>query len=123
MDQQDLSGIGFTCTPDEQVMRLALLAKRADLDGVVCSTMEASILREKFGRDFCLVTPGIRPVGSALDDQRRIASPQTAINSGSDYLVIGRPITAADNPAEMLTSIVDSLSTVDNKISQSSVEI
>ena len=110
MNQDDLHGVGIECPLGEQVMRLAALARHAGLDGVVCSAIEAKPLREQFGQDFCLVTPGIRPAGSTADDQHRVASPSEAIKSGSDYLVIGRPITAAKHPAKMLTSIIDSIS-------------
>lgn len=110
MDQRDLQSVGIESPLGSQVMRLAALVQQAGLDGVVCSAVETKPLREQFGQDFCLVTPGIRPSGSPVDDQRRIASPREAINSGSDYLVIGRPITKANNAAETLASIVNSIS-------------
>ncbi len=105
MTATDLQSIGLEITPEEQVMRLASLAKKTGLDGVVCSAQEASLLKSNLGKDFCLVTPGIRPVGAALDDQRRIVTPVDAIKNGSDYLVIGRPITQADNPAGICQAI------------------
>ena len=86
-------------------MRLAQLCREAGLDGVVCSAMETEKLREEFGSDFCLVTPGIRPSGSAQDDQRRIVTPSDAILAGSNYLVIGRPITRAKDPLKVLYDI------------------
>ena len=110
MNWEDLQCVGIERTPGEQVMQLATLTRQAGLDGVVCSAIEAKALREQFGREFCLVTPGIRPAGSTADDQHRVASPGEAIKSGSDYLVIGRPITSAKQPEKMLTSIIDSIS-------------
>jgi orotidine-5'-phosphate decarboxylase len=79
------------------------------LDGVVCSAQEASQLRTELGQDFQLITPGIRPAGSDVGDQHRIMTPPQAIAAGSSYLVIGRPITAADNPNQALLDIVESL--------------
>ena len=93
----------------EQVIRLAHLTQRAGLDGVVCSPQEVEILRKNLGENFKLITPGIRPVGSEFGDQRRVMTPAAAIRSGSDYLVIGRPITQADNPTEVLQAINHSL--------------
>ncbi len=105
MEQSDLQSLGLNVTPEEQVMRLASLTKNAGLDGVVCSAQEASGLKSALGHDFKLVTPGIRPAGSAQGDQRRIMTPQQAITAGADYLVIGRPITQAEHPAEVLQQI------------------
>ncbi|MDF5124501.1 orotidine-5'-phosphate decarboxylase, partial [Vibrio parahaemolyticus] len=110
MEQSDLAGIGLNVAPQEQVIRLATLTKNAGLDGVVCSAQESSLLKSELGQEFKLVTPGIRPAGSEQGDQRRIMTPVDAIQSGSDYLVIGRPITQASNPAEVLKSINESLS-------------
>ena len=105
MEDLDLLQIGINASPMEQVLRLAHLTQRAGLDGVVCSPQEVEILRNSCGEDFKLVTPGIRPIGSDFGDQRRVMTPTAAIRAGSDYLVIGRPITKADNPAEVLRSI------------------
>ncbi|OEE36537.1 orotidine 5'-phosphate decarboxylase [Vibrio genomosp. F10 str. ZF-129] len=105
MEQADLSGIGLNITPQEQVIRLATLTKNSGLDGVVCSAQEASLLKEELGQSFKLVTPGIRPVGASVGDQKRIMTPVDAIEAGSDYLVIGRPITQAPAPALVLTEI------------------
>ncbi|WP_118865363.1 orotidine-5'-phosphate decarboxylase [Haemophilus haemolyticus] len=105
MEDLDLLQIGINASPMEQVLRLAHLTQRAGLDGVVCSPQEVEILRNACGEDFKLVTPGIRPIGSDFGDQRRVMTPTAAIRAGSDYLVIGRPITKADNPAEVLRSI------------------
>ncbi len=106
MDQQDLKDLGISLTPEQQVMQLAALAKGAGMDGVVSSAREASQLRKTFGDDFLLVTPGIRPENSATaDDQRRIMTPAEAIARGSSYLVIGRPITQAEDPRQALIAI------------------
>ncbi|NNI64921.1 orotidine-5'-phosphate decarboxylase [Pasteurella multocida] len=109
MEDLDLLQIGINASPMEQVIRLANLTQRAGLDGVVCSPQEVEILRANCGKDFKLITPGIRPIGSDFGDQRRVMTPAGAIQAGSDYLVIGRPITQADNPAEVLKSINASL--------------
>ncbi|WP_386686657.1 orotidine-5'-phosphate decarboxylase [Lonepinella sp. MS14437] len=109
MEDLDLLQIGINASPLEQVIRLANLTQRAGLDGVVCSPQEVEILRRNCGENFKLVTPGIRPVGSEFGDQRRVMTPAAAVGAGSDYLVIGRPITQADNPAAILRSINASL--------------
>ncbi|WP_409440023.1 orotidine-5'-phosphate decarboxylase [Psychromonas sp. GE-S-Ul-11] len=109
MDQSDLTELGINLTPAEQVKRLALLTKSSGLDGVVCSSHEAEELKALLGDEFKLVTPGIRPEGSDAGDQRRIKTPKQAIDSGSDYLVIGRPITQAEDPVTVLNNINDSL--------------
>ena len=105
MEDLDLLQIGINASPMEQVLRLAHLTQRAGLDGVVCSPQEVEILRNACGEDFKLVTPGIRPIGADFGDQRRVMTPTAAIRAGSDYLVIGRPITKADNPVEVLRFI------------------
>ncbi len=109
MDQADLFEIGIQCSPKEHVMNLAGLAQQSGLDGVVCSAQEAMALKETLGQDFRLVTPGIRPAGSALGDQRRTMTPFEAVKAGSDYLVIGRPITQSEDPVQMLANINTSL--------------
>jgi orotidine-5'-phosphate decarboxylase len=101
----DLSEVGLAGSPQEVVLRLAALARECRLDGVVCSVQEAAALRTRFGREFCLVTPGIRPVEAARDDQNRVATPREAIAAGADYLVIGRPITRATDPLAALHAI------------------
>lgn len=105
MEQSDLAGIGLNIAPQEQVIRLANLTKNSGLDGVVCSAQEASMLKSELGKAFKLVTPGIRPAGAAVGDQKRIMTPVDAIAAGSDYLVIGRPITQATDPAAVLANI------------------
>jgi orotidine-5'-phosphate decarboxylase len=109
MDASDLQQLGVKDVVKEQVLNLATLAKHSSLDGVVCSAQEASHLKQKLGQDFKLVTPGIRLTDSAMDDQRRIVTPEQAIEQGSDYLVIGRPITQAENPQNILQKINSSL--------------
>lgn len=108
MEREDLAGIGLDVDPKEQVLRLAGLAERAGMDGLVCSAQEASSLKAAHP-SLQLVTPGIRPAGSALDDQRRILTPREALDAGSDYLVIGRPISRASDPAAALTAILADL--------------
>lgn len=109
MEQSDLQQIGIQRDPAEQVLHLAQLAKNAGLQGVVCSAQEASTLKVQLGEEFKLVTPGIRLADSADDDQRRIVSPVDAIALGSDYLVIGRPITQSADPLATLNQINQSL--------------
>jgi len=109
MDADDLKGIGITIDPEEQVLRLAQLAKKSGLHGVVCSAREAEMLKANLGEDFKLVTPGIRLADSEADDQRRVVTPQAALASGVDYMVIGRPITQAADPQQTLDSILAGL--------------
>jgi orotidine-5'-phosphate decarboxylase len=101
----ELADVGLSADAGSQVLRLARLAQDSGLDGVVCSAQEASALRDACGPRFCLVTPGIRPAGSAAGDQRRILTPREAVQQGSDYLVIGRPITQATDPEAALAAI------------------
>ena len=110
MDASDLAGVGISGTPEENVVRLATLAHACGLDGVVCSSRETVELRTRLGQDFRLVTPGIRPSGSRQDDQRRVMTPVDAVSSGSSYLVIGRPVTQADDPVSVLRTINSELS-------------
>jgi orotidine-5'-phosphate decarboxylase len=99
MDQDDLTDIGLQGRPEQIVERLARLAHDCALDGVVCSALEAANLRHQFGKDFCLVTPGIRPANEGqTDDQKRITTPRQALMNGANYLVIGRPITQSADP-------------------------
>ena len=109
MEQDELRQLGLSCTVQEQVLRLATLSRDAGLDGVVCSAQEARMLKQQLGADFKLVTPGIRPAGSELGDQRRVLTPAEACAQGSDYLVIGRPITQSVDPALALQAINNSL--------------
>lgn len=109
MDKAQASMIGIECSLEQQVLRLAQLTKDSGLDGVVCSAQEANALKMAMGAEFCLVTPGIRPEGSALDDQSRVMTPKQAIAAGSDYLVIGRPVTQSQDPVSTLEQINGSL--------------
>ena len=109
MDESDLRELGIQRSLSDHVMHLAQLAKNAGLDGVVCSAQEASALKAALGADFQLITPGIRLADSGADDQRRIVTPQDAMRLGSDYLVIGRPITQAADPLQALLAINQSL--------------
>ena len=109
MGHEDLKDLGLDIEPFQQVQRLAKLTQESGLDGVVCSAQEAKMLRETLGQDFALVTPGIRPEGSAADDQKRIVTPKQAMLDGSTHLVIGRPITKAEHPRQMLKDILATL--------------
>ena len=109
MDESDLVEISVTESASQQVGKLAKLAQRSGLDGVVCSAKEAAMLKQTFGANFKLITPGIRLVGSVTDDQKRVVTPPDAIALGSDYLVIGRPITQSPNPMVTLQEINDSI--------------
>ncbi len=109
MEQDELARVGVSGPLQEHVLRLATLTQEAGLDGVVCSAQEASLLKSRLGKEFKLITPGIRPAGAELGDQRRVLTPVEACAQGSDYLVIGRPITQASDPAATLKSINDSL--------------
>jgi orotidine-5'-phosphate decarboxylase len=97
--------IGMERGAERQVERLAGLVRDTGLNGVVCSPAEASLLRRCFGKEFVLVTPGIRKTGDAADDQRRTRTPAEAVAEGADYLVIGRPVTRAPDPAAVLDAI------------------
>jgi len=104
-DQSDMNELGINCSPEDQVHRLAALAKDSGMDGVVSSAMEAQGLRAVLGNEFTLVTPGIRPASAAGDDQRRVVTPSQAMKNGSSYLVIGRPITQSVDPVATLLEI------------------
>ncbi|MFJ5158737.1 orotidine-5'-phosphate decarboxylase [Pantoea sp. NPDC088449] len=109
MDESDLKGLGITLSPAEQAERLAHLTHDCGLHGVVCSAQEAAHFKQVIGKEFALVTPGIRPAGSDAGDQRRIMTPQQAKLAGVDYMVIGRPITQSADPAATLQQILHSL--------------
>ena len=106
MAQEDLADLGIVTTPAEMALRLAKLARDSGLDGVVCSAREAALLRQHCGSEFCLVTPGIRLADAAADDQSRVMTPCAALGQGADYLVIGRPITRAADPLQVLQGII-----------------
>ena len=105
LDDADMRATGIQDGTAQQAQRLARLTAAHGLDGVVCSALEASSLRSALGRGFKLVTPGIRPAGGVKDDQARINTPEAAIANGADYLVIGRPITQAQDPVAALAAI------------------
>ena len=105
----DLKEIGMKADVGEQVVRLARLAQDCGMNGVVCSPLEISMLREACGEDFILVVPGIRPIWASEDDQKRFSTPSEAIIQGADYIVVGRPITGADDPVAAVTRISEEL--------------
>jgi orotidine-5'-phosphate decarboxylase len=105
MDEAQLADVVSGVTPEQQVLRLAALTEKAGLDGIVCSAQEASALREKHSDDFLLVTPGIRPVGADAGDQKRVMTPPDAMKAGVSYLVMGRPITKAEDPIAVLKAV------------------
>ena len=106
MDAGDLKKIGINAGAEDQVLRLAGLAKDAGMDGVVASSAEIGPIRDKMGKDFMVVTPGVRPSWAGPGDQKRIATPGEAVSAGADYIVVGRPITGAQNPAEAARKIL-----------------
>lgn len=106
---ETLNEIGINSNTKDQVLRLASLADKAGVDGLVCSGLECEMLRSEFGDRFTLVVPGVRPSGEA-HDQKRVVTPQDAIDMGADYLVIGRAITESDDPLTSIKKILDSLS-------------
>lgn len=105
LSQEDIVEVGYQGEPAENVLRLAALASQSGMDGVVCSPREAADLRARLGQDFLLVTPGVRPRDATADDQRRVMTPADAIQAGASYLVVGRPITAAEDPIGALLRI------------------
>lgn len=107
-DKNSLEQIGINTSTQDTVLNLAELAEKANVDGLVCSGVEVKALREEFGDRFTLVVPGIRP-GTATHDQKRVTTPAEAVSNGADYLVIGRAITEADNPEEVVDQIVSSI--------------
>ena len=111
-DDESWTSIGGQLPIADQVIRLAKLAKESGMDGVVCSALEAKMLREACGPDFLIVTPGIRPSLAATNDQKRIATPSSALQDGASRLVIGRPITQAENPREAVRLIIEEMENV-----------
>lgn len=112
LDHADLRAVGVDADPATQVLRLARLSREAGLDGVVCSAAETAMLREELPASFCLVTPGIRRPEDAGDDQKRVVGPLQAMQNGSDYLVVGRPITQAERPGQALAAFNSALAGV-----------
>ena len=111
-DNESWTSIGGQLPIADQVIRLAKLAKESGMDGVVCSALEAKMIRDACGPDFLIVTPGIRPSFAATNDQKRIATPSNALQDGASRLVIGRPITQADNPQEAVRLIIEEMESV-----------
>jgi len=109
MNQGSLQELGIGRTPAQRVAELAKLARESGMDGLVCSTHETALLREREGEHFQLVTPGVRPAGSDAGDQKRIMTPAQAKALGSDYIVVGRPIHQAEDPAAMIAAIKQDL--------------
>jgi orotidine-5'-phosphate decarboxylase len=112
MSQANLTELGIQNSIEEQVLKLANLTQKAGLHGVVCSAMEAQMLRKEISDDFLLVTPGIRPANASLDDQTRVMTPSKALSMGASYLVVGRPITQAQNPLAALHAINKEIQTL-----------
>ncbi|WP_274968001.1 orotidine-5'-phosphate decarboxylase [Succinimonas amylolytica] len=112
MDASQLSGVGIMDTVENEVTRLAVLARNSGLDGVVSSAREAGIIRKSIPGEFLIVTPGIRPKWAETNDQIRIVTPADALRGGSDYLVIGRPITRSQDPLEALRLISEEIEAV-----------
>ncbi len=110
MDAAQLSSTGITVEPKDQVLRLAGLASSSGIGGVVCSPLEVAAIRSSLGNALRIVTPGVRPTWAATGDQKRVMTPVEAVKAGSDWLVIGRPITAAANPKEAYAKVVAELS-------------
>lgn len=108
MDEDDLAATGVIGTTTDQVRRLAVLARGAGLDGIVCSAHEVAAMRAQWPEGF-FVVPGIRPAGSAVGDQKRVMTPRQAMDAGASILVIGRPITGADDPGAAADAILQSL--------------
>lgn len=108
-NEATLREIGIERPVAEMVVRLALLAQKAGVDGVVASPQETPLIREACGKDFLVVTPGVRPAFAATDDQQRIMTPADAVRAGADYLVIGRPIAAAPDPKAAVSAIIDEI--------------
>lgn len=113
MDAAELASVGVSASPAEQALRLAHLAKRSGIGGMVCSAEEVNSLRHEIGPEALLVIPGIRPAGTSKGDQRRIASPYEAISRGASMLVVGRPITQASNPADAARAVLAEIAAAD----------
>jgi orotidine-5'-phosphate decarboxylase len=109
MDAEDIREMGFQCNVEELVLARATKALNAGCDGVIASAKEAAMIRAQTNNKLMIVTPAIRPTGSPADDQKRTASPKEAIKAGADYLVVGRPITAASDPRQAVRTIIDEI--------------
>jgi orotidine-5'-phosphate decarboxylase len=115
-NEETLRRVGIDRPVPEMVVRLACLAREAGIDGVVASPLEIPLIREACGPDFLLVTPGVRPAFAAVDDQKRIMTPAEAVRNGADYLVIGRPISAAADPLAAAEAIIQEIMAVKERI-------
>ena len=122
-DRASIAALGIDDSTEDQVMRLARLGLESGLQGLVCAPLELDSLREELGTDSLLVTPGIRPLGADLDDQKRATTPTIAAEQGSNYIVVGRPILKADKPAEVVDSIQAELAAVAELFFKSSLLI
>jgi orotidine-5'-phosphate decarboxylase len=109
MDRAELAAVGVDIEPAQQVVRLAVLSRDCGIPGVVCSPLEVALIRQACGADFVLVVPGIRPAGAALDDQKRVMTPRQAAEAGTNFIVVGRPITAAEDPAAAAAAVLRDL--------------
>ena len=109
MDQKAINEVGIEKSIEEEVLNLATMARDAGLDGVVASPQETSAIRKKLGKDFIIVTPGVRPEWAARGDQRRVATPSSAIKAGADYIVVGRPIIESGNPIEAASKVIEAV--------------
>lgn len=111
LGKEDLAGLGWNLsgTLEEEVLRLASLGKAWGADGVVCSPQEIEAVRSRCGAGFCIVTPGIRPVGTLLHDQKRVLTPKEAVDRGADFIVVGRPILESQNPLAMVSGILEEI--------------
>jgi orotidine-5'-phosphate decarboxylase len=106
MDESSLKKIGINESIKDEVLKLARMAKEASLDGVVASPIEAKMIRQELGDEFLIITPGVRPAGAAIQDQKRIATPKSAIKDGASFIVVGRPITEAKDPVAAAREIL-----------------
>jgi orotidine-5'-phosphate decarboxylase len=109
MDEDEMKSVGLTGKVEEKVVEFARLAKKAGLDGVVASAQEAATIKKSAGKDFIVVTPGVRPEWAAAGDQKRIVTPKAAIENGADYIVVGRPIIQAPDPQDAARRIIEEM--------------
>ncbi|MFA5500881.1 MAG: orotidine-5'-phosphate decarboxylase [Candidatus Omnitrophota bacterium] len=109
MDENNLKKIGIDDNMETQVLRLAKLARESGMDGVVASPSETGLIRKSMGKDFLIVTPGVRPSWAAVNDQKRIAAPKEAIENGADFIVVGRPITEAADPVSAAKKVLEEI--------------
>lgn len=110
LDEESITQVGYKPSVQDRVLQMAKLTQQAGLDGIVCSSHEIELIRKECGDDFALMVPGIRPAGSDTGDQKRVMTPANALHAGATHLVIGRPISQAENPAKTANDILDSLS-------------